>query len=276
MYTQLEQRGMASPPVNVSTLRKMKRDREPIACLTAYDASYGALVDSAGADVVLVGDSLGMVIQGHDTTIPVTVDDVVYHTRAVARGMRHAFLVADMPFMSYTNPKQALDNSVRMMQEGGAMMIKLESGGGQLEIVEHLADHDIPVCAHLGLKPQSVHKLGGFKVQGREPDRAREMIESAKQLQDAGADVVLLECVPNEVGKEMTATLDVPVIGIGAGPHVDGQILVLYDILDITQGRTPKFVRNFQQGHDSPLAALEAYVSAVKDGSYPAPEHCFS
>jgi 3-methyl-2-oxobutanoate hydroxymethyltransferase len=276
MYTQLEQRGMASPPVNVSTLRKMKRDREPIACLTAYDASYGALVDSAGADVVLVGDSLGMVIQGHDTTIPVTVDDVVYHTRAVARGMRHAFLVADMPFMSYTNPKQALDNSVRMMQEGGAMMIKLESGGGQLEIVEHLANHDIPVCAHLGLKPQSVHKLGGFKVQGREPDRAREMIESAKQLQDAGADVVLLECVPNEVGKEMTATLDVPVIGIGAGPHVDGQILVLYDILDITQGRTPKFVRNFQQGHDSPLAALEAYVSAVKDGSYPAPEHCFS
>ena len=276
MYTQLEQRGMAEPPVNVSTLRKMKQEGEPIACLTAYDASYAALVDAAGTDLVLVGDSLGMVIQGHGTTVPVTVDDVVYHTRAVARGLRHAFLVADMPFMSYTNPSQALDNAVRMMQEGGAMMIKLESGGGQLEIVEHLADHDIPVCAHLGLKPQSVHKLGGFKVQGREPDRAREMIDSARQLQDAGADIVLLECVPNEVGQEMTKTLDVPVIGIGAGPHMDGQILVLYDILDITQGRTPRFVKNFQQGHESPLAAIAAYVAAVKDRSYPSPEHCFS
>ena len=276
MYTQLEQRGMAEPPVNVSTLRRMKQDGEPIACLTAYDASYAALVDAAGTDVVLVGDSLGMVVQGHDTTVPVTVDNIVYHTQAVARGLRHAFLVADMPFMSYTNPTQALDNSVRLMQEGGAMMIKLEGGGGQLEIVEHLADHDIPVCAHLGLKPQSVHKLGGFKVQGREPDHAREMIESAKQLQDAGADIVLLECVPNEVGQAMKDALSVPIIGIGAGPHVDGQILVLYDILDITQGKTPRFVRNFQQGHDSPLAALQAYVKAVKDGSYPAPEHCFS
>ena len=276
MYTQLEQRGMAEPPVNISTLRKMKHDGEAIACLTAYDASFAALVDAAGTDLVLVGDSLGMVIQGHDTTVPVTVDDIVYHTRAAARGLRHAFLVADMPFMSYTNPTQALDNSVRLMQEGGAMMIKLESGAGQFEIVEHLADHDIPVCAHLGLKPQSVHKLGGFKVQGREPDHARDMIEAAKQLQDAGADIVLLECVPNEVGKAMTDELDVPVIGIGAGPHVDGQILVLYDVLDITQGRTPRFVRNFQKGHDSPLAALQAYVQAVKTREYPAPEHCFS
>jgi 3-methyl-2-oxobutanoate hydroxymethyltransferase len=276
MYTQLEQRGMAEPPVNVSTLRQMKQDGEPIACLTAYDASFAALVDAAGTDVVLVGDSLGMVVQGHDTTVPVTVDNIVYHTQAVARGLRHAFLVSDMPFMSYTNPTQALDNSVRLMQEGGAMMIKLESVGWQLEIVEHLADHDIPVCAHLGLKPQSVHKLGGFKVQGREPDRAREMVESAKRLQDAGADIVLLECVPNEVGQAMKDTLDVPIIGIGAGPHVDGQILVLYDILGITQGKTPRFVRNFQQGHDSPLAALQAYVKAVKDSSYPAPEHCFS
>ena len=276
MYTQLEQRGMAEPPINIATLRKKKRDGEPIACLTAYDASYAALVDAAGTDLVLVGDSLGMVIQGHDTTVPVTVDDVVYHTRAVARGLRHAFLVADMPFMSYTNPGQALDNSVRLMQEGGAMMIKLESGGGQLEIVEHLADHDIPVCAHLGLKPQSVHKLGGFRVQGREPDRARELLEAGKQLQNAGADIVLLECVPNELGQAMTAQLDVPVIGIGAGPDVDGQILVLYDVLGITMGRTPRFVQNFQQGHDSPLAALQAYVQAVKDGSYPGPEHCFS
>ena len=276
MYTQLEQRGMAQPPVNVSTLRKMKADGVPIACLTAYDASFAVLVDAAGVDLVLVGDSLGMVIQGHDTTVPVTVDDIVYHSRAVARGLRRAFLVADMPFMSYANPEQALTNAVRMMQEGGAMMIKLEGGEGQIEIVEHLARHDIPVCAHLGLKPQSVHKIGGFRVQGREADKAKEMLDAAKRLQDAGSDIVLLECVPNEVGEAITEALEVPVIGIGAGPAVDGQILVLYDILDITQGRTPRFVRNFQADHDSPLAALAAYVEAVRDGSYPAPEHCFS
>jgi len=276
MYTQLEQRGMPEPPVNVSTLRKMKQEGEPIACLTAYDASFAALVDAAGTDLVLIGDSLGMVIQGHDTTVPVTVDDIVYHCRAVARGLRRAFLVADMPFMSYTETGQALDNAVRLMQEGGAMMVKLEGGDDQVEIVKHLARHDIPVCAHLGLKPQSVHKIGGFKVQGREPDKAKQMLASAERLQDAGADVVLLECVPNEVGKMISAALQVPVIGIGAGPDVDGQILVLYDILDITQGRTPKFVRNFQEECTSPLEAAKTYVQAVKDRSYPAPEHCFS
>jgi 3-methyl-2-oxobutanoate hydroxymethyltransferase len=276
MYTQLEQRGMAEPPVNVGTLSKMKQDGVPIACLTAYDASYAVLVDAAGTDLVLVGDSLGMVIQGHDTTVPVTVDNIVYHSQAVAKGLRHAFLVADMPFMSYANPDQALDNAVRLMQEGGAMMIKLEGGEGQVDIVEHLARHDIPVCAHLGLKPQSVHKIGGFKVQGRDPDKASEMVDTAKRLQNAGADIVLLECVPNEVGKAATEELDVPVIGIGAGPDVDGQILVLYDILNITQGKTPRFVRNFQHGNDSPLAALQAYVAAVKKREYPAPEHCFS
>jgi 3-methyl-2-oxobutanoate hydroxymethyltransferase len=276
MYTQLEQRGMSEPPVNVSTLRTMKADGEPIACLTAYDASFAALVDAAGTDLVLVGDSLGMVIQGHDTTVPVTVDDIIYHSRMVARGLRRAFLVADMPFMSYTKPGQALDNAVRLMQEGGAMMVKLEGGDDQVQIVEHLARHDIPVCAHLGLKPQSVHKIGGFKVQGREPDQARDMLGSAQRLQDAGADIVLLECVPNEVGKIITESLDVPVIGIGAGPDVDGQILVLYDILGITQGRTPRFVKNFQTGCDSPLVALQSYVQAVKDKSYPEPEHCFS
>ena len=276
MYTQLEQRGMAQPPVNVATLRDMKAQGEPIACLTAYDASYAVLVDAAGTDLVLVGDSLGMVIQGHDTTVPVTVDDVVYHSRAVARGLRRAFLVADMPFMSYANPDQALANSVRMMQEGGAMMIKLEGGEGQIEIVEHLARHDIPVCAHLGLRPQSVHKLGGFRVQGRDVEKAEEMKRAATRLQDAGADIVLLECVPNELGKTIRNSLEVPVIGIGAGPDVDGQILVLYDVLDITQGRTPRFVRNFQAEHTSPLQAIQAYVKAVKDHSYPAPEHCFS
>lgn len=276
MYTQLEQRGMPVPPVNVSTLRRMKADGEPIACLTAYDASFAVLVDSAGTDLVLVGDSLGMVIQGHDTTVPVTVDDIIYHCRNVARGLRRAFLVADMPFMSYTEPAQALDNAVRLMQEGGAMMVKLEGGDDQVEIVAHLARHDIPVCAHLGLKPQSVHKIGGFKVQGRDPEKAREMCDAARRLQDAGADIVLLECVPNEVGKTVRDALEVPVIGIGAGPDVDGQILVLYDILDITQGRTPRFVKNFQAGLDSPLAALEAYVRAVKERTYPEAEHCFS
>ncbi len=276
MYTQLEQRSMPEPPVNISTLRKLKEEGVPIACLTAYDASYAALVDAARTDLVLVGDSLGMVIQGHDTTVPVTVDDIVYHSRIVSRGLRRAFLVADMPFMSYSKPGQALDNAVRLMQDGGAMMVKLEGGDGQIEVVEHLARHDIPVCAHLGLKPQSVHKIGGFKVQGREPDQAREMLKSAERLQNAGADIVLLECVPNEVGKLITEAMAVPVIGIGAGPDVDGQILVLYDILDITQGRTPRFVRNFQAGCSSPLEAVSGYVRAVKDRSYPAPEHCFS
>ena len=276
MYTQLEQRGMAEPPVNVATLAKMKAEGEPIACLTAYDASYGALVDAAGVDLVLVGDSLGMVIQGHDTTVPVTVSDIIYHTKTVARGLRRAFLVSDMPFMSYTNPGQALQNAVQMMQEGGAMMIKLEGGDGQLEIVEHLARHDIPVCAHLGLKPQSVHKIGGFKVQGRDAKQASKMIDTAKRLQDSGADLVLLECVPNELGEKIRGAIEVPVIGIGAGPNVDGQILVLYDILDITQGRTPKFVRNFMSGNDSPLAAIQSYVKSVKAREYPAPEHCFS
>ncbi|HZD53855.1 MAG TPA: 3-methyl-2-oxobutanoate hydroxymethyltransferase, partial [Woeseiaceae bacterium] len=253
MYTQLEQRGMAEPPVNITTLRKMKADKVPIACLTAYDASFALLVDAAGTDLVLVGDSLGMVIQGHETTVPVTVSDIIYHTRNVARGLRRALLVADMPFMSYTTPQQALGNAVHLMQDGGAMMIKLESGDGQLEIVQHLARHDIPVCAHLGLKPQSVHKIGGFRVQGRESDAPRRMAEAAKRLQDAGADIVLLECVPNEVGEAVAGALEVPVIGIGAGPRVDGQILVLYDILNITQGRTPRFVRNFMERLDAPL-----------------------
>lgn len=276
MYKQLQQRGMDRPPVNISTLRKMKQAKEPIACLTAYDASLAWLVDQVGTDLVLVGDSLGMVVQGHDTTVPVTVDDIIYHSRLVARGLSRAFLVADMPFMSYTSPAQALDNAVRLMQEGGAMMVKLEGGSSQIKIVEHLTLHDIPVCAHLGLKPQSVHKIGGFKVQGREQDQARQMREDAHALQEAGADIVLLECVPNEVGAEVTAGLDVPVIGIGAGPEVDGQILVLYDILGITQGRLPRFVHNYMDEAGSIVEALQRYVAAVKDRSYPAPEHCFS
>jgi len=275
MYTQLQLRGSARPPVNVATLRRMKEEGEKIASLTCYDASYAALVDECDADVVLVGDSLGMVIQGHDTTVPVTLEHVIYHCKAVARGLSRPFLMADMPFMTYTSREQALQNSVRLMQEGGAKMVKLEGGAGQVEIVEFLASHDIPVCAHLGLKPQSVHKTGGFRVQGREEAAAAQMRRDAKALQDAGADIVLLECIPSALGKEITAELHVPVIGIGAGPDTDGQILVLYDVLDITPGRKPRFVQNFMAGHDSPLAALKSFVQAVKSRAYPAPEHCF-
>ncbi len=275
MYTQLEQRHSPRPPVTIATLQKMKADGEKIACLTAYDASFAMRVDHAGVDLVLVGDSLGRVIQGHETTVPVTMEDMLYHTRAVARGLARPLLVGDMPFMSYSTPEQALANAVRMMQEAGAKMVKLESGHAQLAIVEFLARHDIPVCAHIGLKPQSVHKVGGFRVQGREPDAAKQMQRAARQLQDAGADIVLLECIPSALGKEITAALSVPVIGIGAGPDTDGQILVLYDILDITPGRKPRFTQNFAEGAAGPQAAIEAYVRAVKDGSYPAPEHCF-
>ena len=276
MYTQLEQRRMAEPPINVASLKKMKINGEPIACLTAYDASFSLLVDKAGVDIVLVGDSLGMVIQGHDTTVPVTVDDVIYHCRNVSRGLSRAFLVADMPFMSYSDPNQALENAVRLMQEGGAMMIKLEGGEDQISIVEQLARHDIAVCAHLGLKPQSVHKIGGFRVQGRDESESRKMLKNAISLQNAGADIVLLECVPNELGNSIKEELDIPVIGIGAGPNVDGQILVLYDILGITHGTTPRFVKNFMIGNDSPIMAIKAYVQAVKNRDYPASEHCFS
>lgn len=276
MYTQLQQRGMDRPPVNVSTLRKMKAEKQPIACLTAYDASFAWLVDQAGTDLVLVGDSLGMVIQGHDTTVPVTVDDMIYHSKHVARGLSRAFLVVDMPFMSYTSPQQALENSVRLMQEGAAMMVKLEGGSSQIGIVEYLALHDIPVCAHLGLKPQSVHKIGGFKVQGREDEQVQQMITDAQSLQNAGADIVLLECIPNEVGRLVTEALDVPVIGIGAGPSVDGQILVLYDMLGITQGRMPRFVHNYMADTGAIETALQGYVDAVKSRAYPAPENCFS
>jgi 3-methyl-2-oxobutanoate hydroxymethyltransferase len=275
MYTQLQQRDSARPPVNVATLGRMKAEGEKIACLTCYDASYAALVDEAGVDMVLVGDSLGMVIQGHDTTVPVTLENVIYHCRAAARGLYRPFLMADMPFMTYTSREQALQNAVRLMQEGGAKMVKLEGGESQVEIVRFLASHDIAVCAHLGLRPQSVHKTGGFRVQGREEAAAEQMKRDARSLQDAGADVVLLECIPSDLGAEITRELHVPVIGIGAGPDTDGQILVLYDILDVTPGRKPRFVQNFMQGHDSPLAAIRSYVEAVKTRAYPAAEHCF-
>jgi 3-methyl-2-oxobutanoate hydroxymethyltransferase len=275
MYKHLQERYAPRPPVNVSTLVRMKAEGEKIACITAYDASFATLVDDAGVDLVLVGDSLGMVIQGHDTTVPVTLDDVIYHCRAVARGLYRPFLMADMPFMTYASREQALENAVRLMQDGGAKIVKLEGGAGQIEIVEFLASHDIAVCAHLGLKPQSVHKVGGFRVQGREEAAAKQMLDDAKALEAAGADVVLLECIPSALGAEITQALHVPVIGIGAGPDTDGQILVLYDVLNITAGRKPRFSKDFMIGHESPLEAVKAYVQAVKDKTYPGPEHCF-
>jgi 3-methyl-2-oxobutanoate hydroxymethyltransferase len=274
MYTHL-QRDQSRPPVTLSTLARMKADGEKIASLTCYDASFAVLLDAAEVDVVLVGDSMGMVIQGHDTTVPVTMEHIVYHTKAVARGLHRPFLMADLPFMSYPSKDLALTNSVRLMQEGGAKMVKLESGGKQTEVVEFLAGHDIAVCAHVGLKPQSVHKTGGFRVQGRERETAARLIDEAKRLESAGADIVLLECIPAALGKAITKELHVPVIGIGAGPDTDGQILVTYDMLDITTGRKPRFVRNFMEGAHDNLEALKRYVRAVKQGEYPAPEHCF-
>jgi 3-methyl-2-oxobutanoate hydroxymethyltransferase len=275
MYTHL-QRDVGRPPVTLATLARMKADGEKIASLTCYDASFAVLLDAADVDVVLVGDSLGMVIQGHDTTVPVTMDQIVYHSATVARGLHRPFQITDLPFMSYPSREVALANSVRLMQEGGAQMVKLESGGKQTEIVEFLTGHDIAVCAHVGLKPQSVHKTGGFRVQGREQDVAQRLLTEARELEAAGADIVLLECIPAALGKMITQALRVPVIGIGAGPDTDGQILVTYDMLDITTGRKPRFVRNFMDGTArNNLEAVQAYVRAVKQGEYPAPEHCF-
>ena len=276
MYTQLQNRDVDRPPVTLATLARMRAERQKIACLTAYDASFARLLDDAGVDVVLAGDSLGMVIQGHDTTVPVTMDQMVYHSAAVARGLRRALLMTDLPFMSYTSPQQALTNATRLMQDGGARVVKLESGASQLQIVEFLAGHDIPVCAHLGLRPQSVHKTGGFRVQGREQQAAERMLADARALEAAGADLLLLECIPSALGKTITEAVHVPVIGIGAGPSTDGQILVLYDILDITGGRKPRFVRNFMAGAGDCTQAVQAYVEAVRTGSYPAAEHEFA
>ncbi len=259
----------------VSRLQKMKREGEKIAALTAYDASFAALVDEAGMDVVLVGDSLGMVIQGGETTLAVSVDDIVYHTRAVASRCQHPLLMADMPFLSYATPEIALHNAGRLLSEGGAQMVKLEGSAAQAETVRCLAANGIPVCAHLGLKPQSIHKLGAYRVQGRDPQDARHMLDEALALEAAGADVLLLECVPGGLAQEICAQVGLPVIGIGAGGRCDGQILVLQDILGITPGRPPRFAKNFLSGRDSIQAAVTGYIQAVKSGDFPAPEHEF-
>jgi len=264
------------PPVTVNTLRAMKQAGEKFVCLTAYDASFARVLEAAGVEVLLVGDSLGMVIQGHDSTLPVTVGDMAYHCRAVRRGMAHALLMVDMPFMSYATPAQALGNAARLMQKGGAHMVKLEGGAVMVDTVRHLTAHGIPVCAHLGLLPQSVHKLGGYRVQGSDAATAEAMLQDAQAMQTAGADVLLLECVPAALAAQITRTVDIPVIGIGAGPDCDGQVLVLYDMLGITPGKRPRFSKDFLDGTDSIQAAVAAYVEAVKSGAYPGPEHCYA
>ena len=256
-------------------LREMKRRGEKIACITAYDATFATLAEEAGADVLLVGDSLGMVVQGHASTVPVTVDDVVYHLKAVARACRSAFLIGDMPFMSYARPAAAIANAARLMQEGGAHAVKLEGGATQLDIVPQLTRRGIPVCAHLGLQPQSVHKLGGYRAQGRDEQAATRMKQDAIALAQAGADMLLLECVPTTLANDITESVAIPVIGIGAGPDCDGQILVLYDAIGLTQGHVPKFARDFSEQTKHPAQALADYIHAVRAREFPAREHCF-
>jgi len=264
----------ARPAITVPKLRQMKADGERIVSLTAYDASFARLMDACGVDVVLVGDSLGMVVQGHKSTLPVTVADIVYHSACVSRGLRSALLVADMPFQSCATPLRALESAVPMLAEGGASMVKIEGAGPMLETIEFLTARDIPVCAHLGLTPQSVLKLGGYKVQGREQAAAARLLSDAAAVAEAGAELLVLECVPSALAAEVTASLQIPTIGIGAGPGCDGQILVLHDMLGINSGhRRPRFVRNFLEGNDSIAAAVQAYAKAVRDGSFPGPEH---
>lgn len=255
--------------VTINTLHAMKRSGEKIAVLTSYDASFTRLIESAGVEVILVGDSLGMVIQGQDSTLPVTVDEILYHTKNVSRARTHAFLIADMPFMSYSTIPLALENAGRLMKEGGAQMVKLEGGSIQLDTVRTLTGHGIPVCAHLGLTPQSVHRLGGYRVQGKDADSARVMQEDALALQDAGAQMLVLECIPRGLATSITQALDIPVIGIGAGADTDGQVLVLYDMIGVSTDYLPKFSRNFLPQAGTVKGALEAYVKAVKEGSYP-------
>lgn len=260
----------------LTDLKKMKQAGDKIVCLTSYDASFTSLIESAGVDVILVGDSLGMVMQGHDSTLPVTVDDIVYHLQCVTRVSRSAFIIGDMPFMSYATVEQAVHNAARLMQQGGAHMVKLEGSDTQIEIVTELTRRGIPVCAHLGLQPQSVHKIGGYHVQGRDEDTAIKMMQHANLLVEAGADLLLLECVPHALAKAITESSDIPVIGIGAGADSDGQILVLQDAVGLTAGHVPKFVQDFSEQQRHPKAAIAAYVAAVRDGNFPGNEHCFS
>jgi 3-methyl-2-oxobutanoate hydroxymethyltransferase len=263
------------PRITLTELGALRARGEKLVMLTCYDASFAALCDEAGVEILLVGDSLGMVVQGHDTTLPVTMDDVAYHTACVARGSKRGLVIADMPFGSYQASKeQALVNAARVMA-AGAQMVKLEGGRPMLETVRFLVERGIPVCGHVGLTPQAVHQLGGFRVQGKTADAARVLLEDARGLQDAGAAMIVLEAIPSALAAQATAALAIPTIGIGAGVECAGQVLVLHDMLDIYPGRKAKFVRNFMAGADGVRSALRRYVEAVKSGEFPGPEHSF-
>lgn len=270
------QTDLSAQRVTVRTLHDKKQKGEKIVCLTAYDASFAKVLDSSGVDIVLVGDSLGMVVQGNETTLSVSVEDMLYHAQMVASGLSRSLLMVDMPFLSYTSVEQALLNAGLFMKQAGAQMVKLEGGSDQSDIVSALASHGIPVCAHLGLQPQRVHKTGGYHVQGRDSSAAKIMLEEARELEQAGADLILLECVPSDLAETITKAMSIPVIGIGAGLSCDGQILVLYDILGISMNRLPRFSRNFLKETGSIKAAVEAYANEVRNGAFPGKEHVFS
>jgi 3-methyl-2-oxobutanoate hydroxymethyltransferase len=260
--------------VTVPALLAMRNAGEKIAMLTCYDASFASLMDRCGVDVLLVGDSLGNVCQGHTSTLPVTLADIAYHTASVARGNKNALLIADMPFGTYATPESAFENAVKLMQ-AGAQMVKLEGGAWLVETVRFLTERAVPVCAHLGLTPQSVHQLGGFKVQGKTAEGAEKLKADALALQEAGASILVLEAIPSALGKEVTEMLTMPTIGIGAGVDCSGQVLVMHDMLGVFPGRKARFVKNFMDGQTSIDAAVRAYIAAVKDKSFPAAEHCF-
>ncbi|MFV0478402.1 MAG: 3-methyl-2-oxobutanoate hydroxymethyltransferase [Parahaliea sp.] len=259
--------------ITISTLNKMKAEREKFVCITAYDATFSRLISEAGAETILVGDSLGNVVQGHGSTIPVTVDAMAYHTECVARAQPHSLVIADLPFMSYATTKNTLINSARLMQ-AGAQMIKMEGGTWLSESISMLVERGIPVCAHLGLTPQSVNVFGGYRVQGRTPKGAKSILADAVEIQDAGASLLVLECIPAHLAADISAKLDIPVIGIGAGVGTDAQVLVLHDLLGLSDHQ-PRFVHNFMAGQSSVQAALRAFVDAVRTGRYPAEEHAY-
>lgn len=258
--------------ISLSKLKKMHQSNDKIACLTAYDATYAHWLGQAGVDVILVGDSLGMVVQGHTTTLPVSMDEMVYHTQMVQRGNESAWCIADMPFMSDATPELALQNAARLMKEGGANMVKLEGGFRICPVVAQLSQLGVPVCGHLGLLPQSVEKHG-YKVKGRDEDSAKQLLDEALSLQAHGIDMLVLECVPSALAKRITETLNIPVIGIGSGVNTSGQVLVLHDILGVTVGTTPKFSKNFLAETDSVQTALASYVNEVKSSHFPAACH---
>jgi 3-methyl-2-oxobutanoate hydroxymethyltransferase len=262
------------PCLTVPALHEIKSRGEKIAALTAYDASFAAVMEAAGIDMILVGDSLGMVIQGQETTLPVTLEQMIYHASAVRRGAAAPLLVVDLPFMTYASVSQAQESAARLVREAGAQMVKLEGGRQRVEIVNALASEDIPVCAHLGLLPQSIHRLGGYKVQGRDDHSAQRLLEEAILLEEAGASLLVLECVPATLASEITLALSIPTIGIGAGVGCDGQVLVSYDMLGLTS-RCPRFCRNFLADAPGIREAFAAYVSDVRELRFPTPEHSY-